>query len=177
MIWRNTPQAAPCQARPKEGHSTKSIPKQDPKPQRQVTPCLWLIPIGQSCLRQQISSLQGTADKHFSHGTPRRAYKTSFVSGQNHRNNEAQQRFHKSAVTHVAVSHYAGAGAAQGTARSHGPAPRAGNALPSPLLSPITLPDGNHHCCTGTQNPSVRRDTHARKLSGTTMQPSNHGTP
>lgn len=58
-IWVSVPRAAPRQAPPKEERSTKSIPKQDPKPQGQVMPCLWLIPIMQSCLRQQISQPPG----------------------------------------------------------------------------------------------------------------------
>lgn len=40
-------------------------------------------------------SLGGTAGKQFNHGAPLRAYKTSFVSGQNHRNNEARHWGHR----------------------------------------------------------------------------------
>lgn len=114
--------------------STKNSPKQDPKPKGKAhAACGSSLPCSAiSDSRPMVPSLQGTADRNFSHGTLQRAYKPGFVPGQNHSSSEARQRFHKSTVTHVTASLYSEPKAAQGAVSSHSPSSHPRNALPPP---------------------------------------------
>lgn len=78
-----------------KGEVLHDIPKQDPKPQgKPHAACGSSLPCSAiSDSRRIVPILQGTADRHFSHATLKRAYKPKFVSGQIHRNGEAWHDF------------------------------------------------------------------------------------
>lgn len=141
-----------------------------PKGKGQTSHCLWLTPTMQCHFRLQNNSLslQGTADRHFSHGTLQRAYKPRFVLGQNHRSSKAWQWLHKSKVTQVTASLYTSPKLHRELSAATVPLPTPGMlshplpcSLPQLRVTQLSSQEENHLCCSWTWTLSVHNDAHA----------------